>query len=162
MSLSDFATFSTAISGLTVTVSLVYLALQTHQNAKHTKALIFQGRADRISNQFLAMANPELASAWLIGNGRTATSDELERRQFDLQCVGFTIGWRDTFTQHEEGLINSEFFEAFRMMITQMLRTEPGLRQFVQQLVRDRATSKWRSFIAEIVAQSGVSETEMN
>ena len=44
MTLSDFATFSTAISGLAVTASLIYLALQTHQNAKHTKALILEAR----------------------------------------------------------------------------------------------------------------------
>jgi hypothetical protein len=30
MTLSDFATLTTAISGVAVTVSIVYLALQTH------------------------------------------------------------------------------------------------------------------------------------
>jgi hypothetical protein len=48
MTLNDFATLSTAISGIAVTVSLIYLAVQTRQNARHTKALLQQGQSDRV------------------------------------------------------------------------------------------------------------------
>ncbi len=43
MTLLDFATFSTAISGIAVSVSLIYLIIQTRQNLRHTRALIHQG-----------------------------------------------------------------------------------------------------------------------
>jgi hypothetical protein len=48
MTLSDLASIGSLVSGTPVTASLIYLALQTHQDAKHTKALIHQGRAARI------------------------------------------------------------------------------------------------------------------
>ena len=65
MTLSDFATFSTALSGMAVTASLIYLALQTHQNAKHTKALIHQGRIAGLRDVFLATADADVATAIL-------------------------------------------------------------------------------------------------
>lgn len=133
MTLSDFATFTTAISGLAVTASLIYLALQTHQNAKHTRALIFQGRAERISNQYLTMADPALAAAYIVGNGGTATQDEILRHQFRQLCSAFLVGWQDTFQQHEEGLLNEQFFEGFTESVTNILRTQPGLRAFFGQ-----------------------------
>ena len=45
MSLSDLAAIATVISGLAVLGSMIYLAQQTRQNSKHTRALIQQGRA---------------------------------------------------------------------------------------------------------------------
>jgi hypothetical protein len=63
MTLSDFATSSTAVSGLAVTASLIYPALRTHQNAKHTKALILQGRESRIVELQFAAADGDLVLA---------------------------------------------------------------------------------------------------
>jgi hypothetical protein len=45
MNLSDLAAIGSLVSGIAVLVSLVYLAQQTRQNSKHTRALIQQGRA---------------------------------------------------------------------------------------------------------------------
>ena len=56
-----FATFSTAISGLAVTASLIYLALQTHQNAKHTRALIHQGRVANTLELTNMLLDPDIA-----------------------------------------------------------------------------------------------------
>jgi len=51
------------VSGLAVTASLIYLALQTHQNAKHTRALIHQGRVAALRDILLAGADPNVAAA---------------------------------------------------------------------------------------------------
>ena len=51
MSLSDLAAIGSLISGVAVLISLIYLARQMRQNTKHTRALIQQGRVERISNQ---------------------------------------------------------------------------------------------------------------
>ena len=47
MTLSDFATLSTAVSGIAVTVSLIYLIIQTRRNTRHTRPLIHQGATAR-------------------------------------------------------------------------------------------------------------------
>src|SRR5580765_5709256 len=56
MSLSDLASIGSLVSGLAVLVSLIYLGLQTHQNAKHSRALIQQGRAARVADTALRIA----------------------------------------------------------------------------------------------------------
>ncbi len=58
MTLSDLASVGGVISGVTVSVSLVYLGLQMRQNAWRSQALIQQGRASRtveILTQWLDM-----------------------------------------------------------------------------------------------------------
>ena len=154
MSLSDFATFSTAVSGLAVTASLIYLALQTHQSAKHTKALIFQGRADRNTNQYLMMANNELVSAWLIENGVPATPEEIRRRQFFLQCIAQLQGWIDNHMQHEEGLLSHEMFASMTDTLGRMLKISPATRQLLKQATATGVPSTFGTYVAKLVAQS--------
>ncbi len=56
MTLADLSSIATVISGLAVLVSLVYLGLQTRQNVRHSQALIQQGRAQRIADTALRLA----------------------------------------------------------------------------------------------------------
>src|SRR5258708_38171814 len=104
MTLSDFATFSTAMSGLAVTASLIYLALQTHQNSKHTKALLQQGQSNRVVTTLVAMANPNLADAWISGNGGTATTESVKSLQFAQLCNALVYDMMDFHNQHIDGL----------------------------------------------------------
>jgi hypothetical protein len=69
MVLSDLASIATAISGLAVTASLIYVGIQTKQNVRHTRALIHQGTAARTTNLLLGFMNPEAVKAWIEGNG---------------------------------------------------------------------------------------------
>src|SRR5258708_991482 len=79
MTLSDFATFSTAISGLAVTASLIYLALQTHQNSKHSRALIQQGRAAQFQDLISQWAaDPALAEVVMRGGAGDLTMDPIQ------------------------------------------------------------------------------------
>ena len=93
MTLSDFATFSTAISGFAVTVSLIDLALQTHQNAKHTNALIHQGRMGAIRELAMATASGDGASAILFASGKPCAPDDVKRFQFESYCSARFYGW---------------------------------------------------------------------
>jgi hypothetical protein len=72
MTLSDFATLTTAVSGIAVTASIVYLALQTHQNAKHTRALINQGRVALIAQLSLSATDADAAAAALMATTGSA------------------------------------------------------------------------------------------
>jgi hypothetical protein len=123
MTLSDFATFSTAISGLAVTASLIYLALQTHQNAKHTKALIHQGRIAALRDIFLAGADPTMAAAVIAVPGGTPTPQEVQRVQYRFLFGAMIYGWQDTFLQYQSGLLNDDFFRQMRSGALQALST---------------------------------------
>jgi hypothetical protein len=110
MTLSEFATLSTALSGLAVTASLIYLALQTHQNAKHTKALIHQGRITALRELFLARAQADIAAATIIANGGTPTPLEVQRLQYAAICGAALFGWQDAYMQHRSGLLDEDFY----------------------------------------------------
>jgi hypothetical protein len=150
MSLSDFATFSTAISGLAVTASLIYLALQTHQNSKHTRALIHQGRIARVADTQLAAANAEIASAIIIANGGDPTPEKIKRAQFSAFCVARFHGWQDTFSQHQSGLLDEDIFSGMRDALVRAL-SQPGYRAEWENSIRVRGT-KFAAYVDEIIA----------
>ncbi|MGD0867238.1 MAG: hypothetical protein ABSA49_16975 [Rhizomicrobium sp.] len=110
MTLSDFATFSTAVSGLAVTASVIYLAMQTHQNNKHTKALIHQGRIGRIADTQMAAANADIAASIIAANGEEPTPERIRQEQFARYCAASFYGWQDSFTQHQQGLLDDDIY----------------------------------------------------
>ena len=114
VTLADFATLSTAASGLAVTGSLIYLAMQTHQNAKHTRALIHQGRIAGLRDVFLATADGDVAAAMIVATGGTPTPLKVQKYQF-LAISGARIyGWQDTYLQYQNGLLGEDFLLQMR------------------------------------------------
>ncbi|SRR5258706_2521929 len=126
MTLSEFATVSTAVSGLAVTASLIYLALQTYQNGKHTKALLQQGQSTRVVTTLVAMANPDLARAWITGNGALATSESVEALQFAQLCNAVVYDMQDFHNQQIEGLASDEQIGAACVGYSRLLQ-QPGM-----------------------------------
>ena len=155
MTLSDFATFSTAISGIAVTASLIYLALQTHQNTKHTKALIQQGWTDRLSTTFLKLADTDLMTCWLEGNGEVATAESVKHEKFLVQCEVHMHNFEELFSQHCDGLISEDRFASRLVAIEKMLR-QPGFRAFWidWKAARPRQAQKFIAFFDEIASQA--------
>ena len=129
MTLSDFATLSTSISGVAVTASLIYLAMQTHQNTKHTKALLQQGQSDRVVTTLVAMANPDLATAWITGNGSTATPEAVTGLQFAQLCNAVVYDMMDFHNQHSDGLTSHEQFGSACIAYSTLLQ-QPGMRAY--------------------------------
>ena len=129
MVLSDLASIATAISGLAVTASLIYVGIQTKQNVRHTRALVHQGTAARTTNLLLGFMNPEAVTAWIVGNGGTPTPELIRQRQFYYQCGAAMVAMEDYFSQHELGLLSEEQFSRGVATFRNSLK-EPGLRAY--------------------------------
>jgi hypothetical protein len=129
MTLSDFATFSTAISGIAVTVSLIYLIIQTRQGTKHTRALIHQGGSARTTAIVLANQTANATAVWLEGNHTQPTPDAVRKAQFDLMCQTSITALEDIFSQHSEGLMKEEVF-ARNCYLHSGLLSAPGYRDY--------------------------------
>jgi hypothetical protein len=148
MVLSDIASIATAVSGLVVTASLIYVGIQTKQNVRHTRALIHQGTAARTTNVLLGFMNAEIVTAWIEGNGRRATPELIRQRQFHYHCGIAMIAMEDYFSQHEDGLLSDEQFsrgcETFRGVLK-----EPGLRAYwlKQRETMTKAAPRYCAFI---------------
>ena len=160
MTLSDFATFTTAISGIAVTVSIVYLALQTHQNVKHTRALINQGRVTLISEMLLKSTDAEMATAYLIGTGREATPEAVRGMQFQAFATAQMFGWQDSFSQHERGLLDDDIYRAMRASVDQAMR-HPAFREAYEVRFRTPGT-KFCAFVDEAISKLPMPESAGN
>jgi hypothetical protein len=154
MSLSDLAAIGSLISGVAVLISLIYLARQMRQNTKHTRALIQQGRVERISNQQLKFAESDLAASWLVANGIKATPEAVQQRQFEQQCIVYFVGWDDTFSQYQEGLVSEEQFARFREQMVRMLRANPGTCTFFKTAPVARGDGKLQAFVAALIDEA--------
>lgn len=153
MSLSDLASLGTFVSTFAVLISLVYLAMQIAQNTKHTSALIQQGRVAGITEQYIAMADADLAVAYLASNGHPTTPENVRKRQFFLQCVALQVRQDDTFTQHEQGLLDDDQFARSTRHMIDRLTADPGLRDFLRRAVIENGPpSRYRAYVQELVA----------
>lgn len=129
MTLADFATFTTAISGIAVTASIIYLAIQTHQNSKHTRALLQQGQTDRVVSTLVAFANPDLAIAWIAGNGGETTPAAIKGVQFAQICNAIVYDMSDFYNQSREGLAKGEQYEHACVGYSALMQ-QPGMRAY--------------------------------
>jgi hypothetical protein len=129
MLLSTFASLAAAISGFSATASLIYVAVQTRQSVRHTRALIHQGAATRTTSLLLGLMNTEAVAARIVGNGGTPTPELIRRRQFHYHCGTAMIAMEDYFTQHQERHLSDEQFARGSVTFRQAL-TGPGLRAY--------------------------------
>jgi hypothetical protein len=83
---SEIASIASAISGLTASVSLIYVGIQTRLSVRHTRALIQQGTTARTTSILLGQMNAEATAIWIDGNGGTPTPKLIRERQFHYQC----------------------------------------------------------------------------
>jgi hypothetical protein len=131
MTLAELASFSTALSGAVVTASLIYVAIQTHQNNRNIRALIHQGSIARTTSLLTSLADPDQCTAWLEGNGRNATTEAIRARQFYIQCSIAINSMDDVYFQHRSGLLHQAQFVRGSATFRRLL-AEPGMRQFWQ------------------------------
>ena len=159
MSLSDLASVGSFVSGAAVLISLIYLSVQVKQSSRHTRALIIQGRAARITGQYLTLASSDLVSAWIVANGAAPTPEAVWRRQFALQCMATDYSWEDTFCQYEVGLLGEDQFGDFRAKLKMLLR-DPGLRSyFSQRSISKDGPTTFHRFVDELLSETAASPT---
>jgi hypothetical protein len=149
VSLSDLASIGTLASSFAVLVSLIYLGLQIRQNAKHTKALIHQGRVARVADIQMRGTEPTVAAAIITGNGGEPTAEAVLRHQFNQYCWAVFMSMEDTFAQHAEGLLGPDQFEGLRRGLAGAA-SERGMRDFFLARVDG---SPFGKFVGEVIAR---------
>jgi hypothetical protein len=154
MSLSQVVSVVTAVSGLAVTISLIYVAIQTRQSVRHTRALIQQGTAARTTTILLGLMNSEAVAAAIEGNGGTPTPQLIRQHQFDYHCRIVMIAIEDYFSQHELGLLPDEQFSRGSETFRNRLK-EPGLRAYwlKQRKIMAKAAPKYCAFIDSLCTE---------
>ena len=149
MTLADLSSIGSLISGIAVLVSLVYLSLQIRQNTKHSQALIQQGRAARISDTALRIAELR-ADDGLNGcfDGAPEASAKDVSRFLNVARAVF-ISSEDSFFQAEQGLLAPTAFESYKASLRAGMGS-PGLAA-AWILSRDMYEPRYCAFMDDIL-----------
>ena len=155
MTLSDLSSLGNFVSALAVAGSLIYLGLQTHQAAKHTRALIAQGRVTRSTETLLKMAETDLATAIVSGYGITPTVEHVRRVQTSLLIRAQFAGADESFEQYASGLLSEHQFGSFRGNMVGVFGT-PGSREAWDRwkVAHTGSNPKFTQFMDDIAAKA--------
>src|ERR1700722_14246999 len=154
MSLSDFASVGSFVSGFSGLVLLIYLALQVRQTERNQQISIRHSRASRTVDLHLALADPAVADAWLHGTGSPLEITQTELSQYITLCRAHFFHFEDSFYQREEGLLNDEAFETV-VAGARLLARSPGLRA-AWKIARPNFGGRFLAFMDGVVAGSAV------
>jgi hypothetical protein len=151
MSLSDLAAIGNLVGGIAVLASLAYLALQVRQNTRHTRALIELGRATRVAefNLSMAQAPDTCVQAYLAGvDADPALTSEQEFRFYSFSRASF-FDAQDSFRQHFDGLLGDDAYQGL-MSIMRVRFASPGMRA-AWKVQRETFTPQFRALMDDLV-----------
>jgi hypothetical protein len=146
MTLTDLASLGSFVSAVAVVISLLYLALQIRQNTRHSQALIQQGRAGRIADTSLKLAElraDDGINACFDGSTDVSARD-VARFLFTTRSI--FISAEDSFFQAEEGLLSPIAFESFKASIRSGMTRSTGL-SAAWRLTRHGYEPQFRDFM---------------
>jgi hypothetical protein len=152
MSLSDLASLGSFVSGVSVTISVIYLALQVGQSRRNQQIAIRHSRVTRTVDLHLAFADLSVANAWLHGSGSPQEITQTELSQYINLCRALFFHFEDSFYQREEGLLNDDAFETVVAGVRLSARS-PGWRA-AWRMARPNFGGRFRDFMDRGVAEA--------
>ena len=159
MTLSDLASIGSLVSGVAVLVSLVYLAQQTRQNSKHTRALIQQGRAEQtIDYTFQWAGDVSLVEAVLKSENVDPTLDRIQFHRYLYTCMSSFAFLEDQFYQHRDGLVDEDRHASSVSIASSRLRS-PGYRA-CWKMLRYGYASDFQQFMDRLMPLDPAASTD--
>jgi hypothetical protein len=128
MTLEQIFYLSQSIASVAVIGTLIYLGVQIRDTERNQRAIMQQGRADRVTQTTLALASsPQLTALWsrLFAPNPEFTPDELSHIML-IWRVAFISG-EDSFLQHRSGALDDAAFNSFTSGVRLFMQS-PGMR----------------------------------
>jgi hypothetical protein len=168
VSLTDFASVGSFLSGIAVVISLAYLSLQIRQAAKNQRGTMHQMRASLSTDVMLRIAESGLAGSFRAGLSGASDITEEQFWQYYYAANAILRTTENALTQYRDGLINDMHFASAKASAKAMLANrgyqalwktvrlgrEPGFRAFMDQLAAEVAATStddlfviWKSLI---------------
>ena len=113
MTLADLAALGNFVSGIAILVSLAYVAVQTRQAAKHSRALNAQQRTNRIIDILYRSSSSDLAGVIVKAEADPAALNEPQLLQYLSIEQSRFLNALDSFIQHRLGLLDDREFASF-------------------------------------------------
>jgi hypothetical protein len=134
MSLEDLGNIGEFVAAVGVIISLIYLAVQIHQNTRSVRSAsiqqVLQGIAEL--NQFLGSA-PEVTDLWWRGTRDPASLSEEEWPRFIHIASAYIRRMELMFLNHRQGFVPTQVWEAQANNLRRWFST-PGIERWLSEL----------------------------
>lgn len=151
MTLEEIFYASQSIAAVAVVASILYLAQQVRQADRVQRGIMQQGRADRVAQSSLMVADSGLASVMQKGLAADTDLTREEFAQWTMICRALFISGEDSFLQHKAGLLSTEAFQSYVAGVHHFMAA-PGMRA-AWKLFGKQFGSEFRAFVDAIVKQ---------
>jgi len=133
MTLSQLADLGELLGGIAVIASLVYLAIQIHQNTRVVRGSTLQMNTDFWGTLFLRLAEPEVAQAYVAGLAGQPDIRPAHYTQFFFICRAMFLGLENQYFQFRQGILDDATYLGYERSIQTQLLAFPGFRVWWQQ-----------------------------
>jgi hypothetical protein len=153
MTLSDLASIGSLVSGIAVLVSLIYLNQQTRQGAKHTRALVQQGRVE-IARGLLEplVSSPSLAETYARVSVGDYAVDDAHIIQYFIWLLSIFYHWEDQFFQYRAGLVDENRQTGLILSMKSQFQSPES--RAVWKLARGQFSPETQTFIEGVMRQA--------
>jgi hypothetical protein len=129
ISLEHWVAVATLVGNVTLVITLLFVGLQVRQAERNQRALMQQGRADRIGQQSIQVAaSRELAHVFNTGMFEPQKLTREEFAQYLLIGRALFVSAEDSFLQHKEGMLDATAFHSQTTGLRRMMIIWPGAR----------------------------------
>jgi len=150
MNLENWAAVATVLGNFTLVITLLFIGFQIRQAERNQRALMQQGRADRIGQQSMEAASGELAHVFNTGMFQPQTLTREEFGQFLLIGRAIFVSAEDSYLQHKEGMLDAAAFHSQVTGQRRMMSMWPGARA-LWRVVASQYGEPFRQHMNEIV-----------
>ncbi len=157
--LQTLEALSGAIAAISVTVTVIYLAIQVKQNTAATQSQTYQFATQALA-EMAATAGQDKETSRIFATGM-ATPDKLDESEyFQFAYLGISLirRYENVFFQHQSGFINNDFWEGHRENLLWFYH-QPGF----QKLWKERRlgfSKSLRQFLESTFASDVVTDNE--
>jgi hypothetical protein len=152
MTLTDWAALGGLVSSAAVVVSLVYLARQIRMSERQTRANMSFGRATRIIDINLAIAQSDIGEMLAKARGAREPLTRSEIIRFYAVCRAQLSNAEDNWLQNHQGLLDDGIFASFTSTFRPFFAS-PAVRA-VWTFMRPSYIGGFRDFIDGLVQDS--------
>src|SRR5690242_19662862 len=157
MTLSDFASIGSFVSGVAVLASLVFLFFQMRQMTEQVRqaeqnqrALMNQGIANRVNQLMIWVAEPHMADLLSRAESGDTQFTRAELRQLLSYLHATLNSARDTYNQHRIGLADQGMLDAALGAI-RVIFSQPVYRALWEM---SALMPQWRAYVDELVGKA--------
>jgi hypothetical protein len=152
MTLSDLASIGSLVSGVAVLISLIYLSVQVRQAERNQRALMQQGRAARVCDSTLRVADPGMSEIFRRGNAGDENLKVDQLRQFTLMCRAGFVSGEDSFLQYLSGQLDEAAYRSYVAGVRSIF-SAPGMRA-MWRMSSQQYGKEYRKFMDSILDET--------